>query len=265
MPAQKNSEFEMNAPIYMAAMAPGRPEIFRSVQGEGITAGENRVFIRLTGCNLSCSWCDTAYTWNWHGTKFFHERDRPGSPHKFSRREEVLKCRVNEVASQALAWTGPGFVITGGEPLLQKQAVAELIQKLRAARPSSVVEIETNGTIEPGEKLWTLVDQFNVSPKLDHSGMAADKAINAPVLRAFAAADNAWFKFVAREVRDVTTIEDLAKTYGIARERLLVMPEGTTSERLKAAYNLLQSVCRDRGLTLTDRLHIHKFGDHRGV
>ncbi len=256
----------MSTVIHMAAgEEPGEPEIFCSIQGEGITAGERRIFLRLSGCNLACSWCDTAYTWNWQGTPFRHERDRPDTPHKFSRRKEVIKTTTDEVARKALAYSAPGFVITGGEPLLQRLAVADLIRKLRAARPDAFVEIETNGTIDPGSTLWPLVDQFNVSPKLAHSGMPASKALKPSVLRAFNTFQNAWFKFVARNGADITAIEALAARLGLDRKRLLVMPEGTDSKLLQARLDQLRPICQARGLILSDRLHIHAFGNRRGI
>ena len=70
------------------------PEIFHTIQGEGVSAGMPAVFIRASRCNLHCVWCDTAYTWNWQGSAFTHERDGPGAPHKFDPEAEMVKLDI---------------------------------------------------------------------------------------------------------------------------------------------------------------------------
>ena len=106
-------------------------EIFKSIQGEGTRAGLPCIFVRLTGCNLRCTWCDTAYAF--HGGK------------KMSV-EEVL-ARVDELAGRSVEIPGAQAVVplvelTGGEPLLQDEIVP-LAEKLLAAKYE--VMIETSG------------------------------------------------------------------------------------------------------------------------
>lgn len=119
----------------------GEPEIFHSIQGEGASQGTPCVFLRLAGCNLACSWCDTAYSWN--GT----------SP--------AVKLSPEEAAAAVLHYPCRRLVITGGEPLVQQKALPGLLRLL----PEHFVEMETNGAILPDEELLHHIGQFNVSPK----------------------------------------------------------------------------------------------------
>jgi organic radical activating enzyme len=234
----------------------GAPEIFRSLQGEGPMAGRERTFIRLSGCNLHCIWCDTAYTWNWVGSDFVHEGGA-----KFDPRAEIIKLSVEEAAQLVNALPSEGVVITGGEPLMQSDAVAALIDALVC----KTIEIETNGSIAPSPALAERVTLFVVSPKLHHSGNAAEIALKPEKLAAFAALPNAAFKFVAREIEDVATVARLATQYAIAPERIQIMPEGVGSATLKARAERLAAVAAQCGFTLSDRLHIHLYGAKRGI
>ena len=119
-------------------------EIFYSLQGEGARAGSPAVFLRLAGCNLHCSWCDTKHSWG-----------------------RGIAMAEDELAAKIRGYDSPGLVITGGEPLLQAEAIEQLLCLL----PESMyVEIETNGTIAPTPTLAKRVNQWNVSPKLAHAG-----------------------------------------------------------------------------------------------
>ena len=256
---------EEPASLRLACSAPGRPEIFRSIQGEGRTQGRLRTFVRLSGCNLRCTWCDTPYTWNWRGTRWPHARDRPGAPHKFDPAVEVVELDVDRIAAEVAALPAEGVVITGGEPLLQAEALADLIRRLRTDRPDLLVEIETNGTIEPGAELLDLVDLFMVSPKLGNSGNRPAAALRPHALAAFAASDKAWFKFVAQRPEDIAEVEQLARRFAIAPSRVSIMPEGTTSATVIATGASLIDAVLAAGFNYSDRLHIHLFGDRRGT
>lgn len=248
--------------LNVARTETGEPEIFRSIQGEGPMTGRDRAFIRLSGCNLHCVWCDTAYTWNWIGTPFVHERDRPGAPHKFDPAREMAKLAPADAARLILARDAEGVVITGGEPLMQTGGVIALIDALRDGRELTV-EVETNGSIAPDPDLVKRVDLFVVSPKLAHSGNDSTLALRA--LAALAALPNAVFKFVARDAADIAEIDALAAAHAITPERIYVMPEGTDSETLRARGKALAAVIGEAGFHISDRLHIHLFGEKRGV
>lgn len=255
----------MSAVLRLARDDDGAPEIFRSVQGEGVSAGLTRTFVRLSGCNLHCVWCDTAYTWNWHGSTFAHERDAPGRPWKFDPKAEMVALPVADVATMMREKMSGGVVITGGEPLMQSEAVAALIDALKADTPGLLIEIETNGSVAPSEALTARVDLFMVSPKLAHSGNGADLALKPAALRAHAANPRAVFKFVAQSVDDLDQVTAIASTYAIPAARIYVMPEGTTSAALRERERTLKPATLARGWSYSDRLHIHMFGEKRGI
>lgn len=238
----------------------GAPEIFRSIQGEGPMAGRDRAFIRLSGCNLHCRWCDTAYTWNWEGSPFTHD-----SGVKYQPSREMLKLDVPEAAARLRALGAEGVVITGGEPLMQRAGVAALINALKAGAPGARIEMETNGSIAPGSALAALVDLFVVSPKLGHSGNEGALALNADALSAFAALDQAHFKFVCQSSADIAAVTALAAQYGIPPARISLMPEGVTSETIRARLPALANAAAAHGFAVSDRLHIHQFGQKRGI
>jgi 7-carboxy-7-deazaguanine synthase len=243
----------------------GEPEVFRSLQGEGRNSGRVRTFVRLSGCNLHCVWCDTAYTWNWNGSGFPHVRDQPGRPHKFDPAAEMIRLTVEQAHVLVQALPSEGIVITGGEPLMQTEAVAALIDAIKADAPGRLVEIETNGSIAPSAALAARVDLFMVSPKLAHSGNDPAVALNRVSLRAFAQLDSAVFKFVARDLGDIDAIVAVAAELGLAPVRVTVMPEGTDSRTLLERGRALADAVLARGFNYSDRLHIHLFGEKRGV
>ncbi len=245
----------------------GAPEIFHSVQGEGPSLGAPRTFIRLSGCNLHCVWCDTAYTWNWQGSDFVHLSDGPETPAKFDRQAETAQLSVNEAADLVAVYDAPGIVITGGEPLMQRAQLPALIDAVRAragTRPVHV-EIETNGSILPPAALIDRVDQFNVSPKLSHSGNDARIARNPDTLRELADLSSAFFKFVISAPGDLDEVEAICDMAGIAASRVWLMPLGTTSADVRGRLDMLVPLALERGYYISDRLHIHLFGDKRGV
>jgi 7-carboxy-7-deazaguanine synthase len=238
----------------------GEPEIFRSIQGEGPAIGRPRTFVRLSGCNLHCVWCDTAYTWNWIGTPFAHQNTT-----KFEISAEMIKLSVAETAARINALPSEGVVITGGEPLLQMEAVVELVDALRADDHRAIVDIETNGSIAPSEDLIDRIDYFVVSPKLAHSGNDAAVAMNHEALSCFAQMTSASLKFVVKEAADVETVAKIAERYAFPQQRIYIMPEGTTSEALLARGPKLMESVIAHGFNYSDRLHIHLFGQKRGV
>ena len=234
----------------------GEPEIFRSLQGEGPMAGRARTFIRLSGCNLHCKWCDTPYTWNWEGSPHRH---RDGV--KFQPADEMVRLSVGEAFDKVMAFNAPGVVITGGEPMMQPQQVLALAQAIKGAQADIQVEIETNGTFAPHPDLNEVVDLFMVSPKLRHSGN--DPEVLNLGIENFRDHPNAQFKFVAKRRSDISYVSEAVRN--IDARRIWIMPEGRTPRELNRRLRLLQRTTTRLGFNLTDRQHIRLFGDTRGT
>ena len=233
--------------LLLSRMADGNPEIFSSVQGEGVSAGLPSTFVRLATCNLRCTWCDTAYTWDWS---------------RFERAEQTIELSSDEVAEDVLSRAPRNVVITGGEPLIQRRQLLPLAARLKAE--GLRLEVETNGTIAPGE-LGELIDQWNVSPKLSHAGNEGLDRLPEDVLREFAGRENAFFKFVVRDQSDLEEVEQVRRQFAIPAGRVVLMPEGTTAAELNARSPWLAEECTQRGYRFSSRLHILIWGDKRGV
>jgi organic radical activating enzyme len=246
--------------LVLATIAPGEPEIFAALQGEGLSAGRPSVFVRLSRCNLACRWCDTAYTWRWTGD------NRPHTDNvTFDRAAEQVTLTEAEVAARLAALAPRRLVITGGEPLLQAPALVRMLAALDAMAPDFHVEVETNGTIAPPPALVARVDQWNVSPKLAHSGNAADLALPPDRLAAWSAEHRAFFKFVVADPADLAEVAALVALHAIPPTRVFLMPEGRDSQTLRTRERWLADMCLTHGFRLSDRLHIHLSGDTRGT
>ncbi len=233
----------------------GGPEIFASLQGEGPSAGTPVAFMRLSRCNLACTWCDTAYTW-----RFDESRPHRGGI-AFERKSNQVTLEVADVAARVLALGQKRLVITGGEPLLQGAALADLI----ALIPDMEIEIETNGTTKAPSHVDIRVDQYNVSPKLAHSGNDAELALVPERLDFYACDPRAFFKFVIAKPEDVDEVLELAARYRFKPGHVFLMPEGTDSAALRAREQWLAPLCVKHGFRMSDRLHIHLYGDERGT
>lgn len=241
------------------------PEIFHTIQGEGVSVGAPAVFIRASRCNLHCVWCDTDHTWNFEGTPWPHEKEALPGYAKHRKAEATCEIEPLEAAVRILTYGCSRTVITGGEPLLQESAFLEMIGHVRERQPEHQFEVETNGTRTPSASFHEAVNQFNVSPKLANAGMPESLRLNAAALRYFAASPKAWFKFVVAEPTDLEEIEALLTAHALPCSRVLLMPEGRTCADLDRHAVWLAETCRDRGFRFCDRLHIRLWGDKRGV
>ncbi len=210
-------------------------EIFYSLQGEGSRTGTPAVFLRLAGCNLNCSWCDTKHSWG-----------------------KGIHMDVEELAGRILSHGCRSLVITGGEPLLQQEELAALLALLPT---DFYVEVESNGTLLPSPALLARVNQWNISPKLAHSGNNEAQTLKAEVLAPFATMPHAWFKFVVQQLEDWAAIASL----GLPRERIILMPCATTRAALEAARPAVAELCIREGVRLGDRLHLVLWDDKKGV
>lgn len=229
-------------------------EIFGpTIQGEGKSAGKEVMFLRTSGCNLACIWCDTPYTWNWKGTKFQH-------PDKYDPKKESHQMSIDEIVGKLKI---KSLVISGGEPLLQQDKITALLERLKSEE--FWTECETNGTIEPNDRFFELIDQINCSPKLSNSGPDNPefKRINPRALLKLAHSPKTTFKFVVATENDLGEINDLVKQYGL--KNVYLMPEGRTREEQEARSAEVERYCKENGFNFTPRLHVLKWGTKRGV
>ncbi len=222
-------------------------EIFGpTVQGEGPSAGQLAMFVRLYGCSLSCRWCDTAWTWD---------------ATRFSLASEQHPMTVNAVLQQLRAQIPGLVVITGGEPLLQQDGLVPLAEGITTAAIAKRVEVETSGTVPPCPALTAAVTAFNVSPKLAHSGLRRPQRIRPEVLRQFAASGKAVFKFVACDLEDLDEIDEIVTQCALAP--VWVMPEGCDIATVLTRMQALADPVIARGWNLTPRLHVLLWEDQR--
>lgn len=216
-------------------------EIFYSLQGEGTLAGTPSVFIRASGCNLRCTWCDTPYTsWN----------------------PEGVEMSVGQIVEQARSYACAHAVVTGGEPMLFEETV-ELTHRL-----SMHVTIETAGTALKPVKC----DLMSISPKLANSTPEGsfraqhERLRRQPeILKKLMAEYDYQLKFVVSSPEDLAEIIALLKDIDADRSRVLLMPEGTDAETLRSRAGWIAEICKREGFRFSPRLHIELWGNRRGV
>jgi organic radical activating enzyme len=206
------------------------------------------VFIRLAFCNLACAWCDTRYTWDWE---------------RYDREKETVVLSPAE-AEEAIGRFGcRSLVVTGGEPLLQQQGLAGLLERLKGA--GFWIEVETNGTILPEERLADLVDHFSVSPKLGSSGNPPSLREKPEVYRLFSGLSSAHFKYVVDRPDDVAEVSRLSAWYEIPRGRIALMPQAGEASALLEKSRWLADVCRSEGFLFSTRLQVLLWDNRRGA
>lgn len=230
-----------------------------TIQGEGRSVGREVVFLRLSGCNLHCVWCDTPYTWNWIGTDFAH-------PDKYDPELEVEEMNTEQVY-EAIAIKAEGrvksLVVSGGEPLIQHKQLLPLLQWLK--NEGWWIEIETNGTFCPPDEFCAVVDQFNCSPKLSNSGDPFKLRVRERALTALALKANVYFKFVIISPQDAGEVLEMVQRFDMKRDHIFLMPEGKTPDQLEKTRGDTERLAAKLGVLFSDRLHVTMFGGVRGV
>lgn len=232
-------------------------EVFESVQGEGPNLGRPSVFVRLAGCNLHCKWCDAAYTWR------FSDQHPHESGVVYNAKEQVHRMTHEDLIGCIDSYLSSHIVITGGEPLLHREPVIQLIQTLKRRAKTFTFEFETAGTLRPLAGMVKDIS-YTVSPKLSNSGNSPEECLNLTILREFRSI-GAAFKFVAQRVEDLEEIDTIVTTCGIRPRQVYIMPEGTDIETIsRRSADLVRDII-DRGYNLTTRLQIITFGNIRGT
>jgi 7-carboxy-7-deazaguanine synthase len=226
-------------------------EIFHSLQGEGLLMGVPSVFVRTSGCNLRCNWCDTPYA-SW--------------------RPEGTPMEVEEILAAVAKYPSKHVVLTGGEPMVAP-GIHELAFQLQER--GHHITIETAATIPPK---GIACDLASLSPKLRHSAPDArlDDAWRKKheelrwqpgIVAAWIAQGDYQLKFVAADEADLAEIEVMIRETecAVPPERVLLMPEGVTPEALRAKAGWLGELCKARGYRYCPRLHIELYGNRRGT
>ena len=198
-------------------------EIFFSIQGEGLNIGVPAVFVRFGNCNLRCKWCDTKYAWS-----------------ECKGNKNVPIARVIRAIKKYRQCKH--LVITGGEPMLQQNAIKEI----RRAFPNYYIEVETNGSIPV--RCLKEVDLFNVSYKTKNSGNLPYelKTINKKCV----------YKFVVATRHDFPEIEKVIKKYKLPARKVFFMPEGKTPAVILKKSPFIAEYCKRKGYNFTTRLQI---------
>jgi organic radical activating enzyme len=226
----------------------GQPEIFHSIQGEGVYAGRPAVFLRLALCNLACVWCDTRYTWDWE---------------HYDQQRETMAISVDEAEEVIRRYKCSNLVVTGGEPLVQQRPLIPLLQRLKHGR--FWIEVETNGTIVPGKKWLELVDHWSVSPKLENSGNTLPARENPRAYHLFRNLPSAHFKYVLENTGDLAEVRALSDKYDLAPGRIVLMPQAHDRDTLLERSRWLVDICKSEGFLFSTRLQILLWGNRRGV
>jgi 7-carboxy-7-deazaguanine synthase len=225
-------------------------ELFYSIQGEGKLAGVPSAFVRASGCNLRCAWCDTPYaSWDPEGDN----------------------VAVNEIVHRVAQFNCKHVVVTGGEPLIMPDVV-ELCDALKAR--GLHVTVETAATVYKPLKL----DLASLSPKLSNStprdrdgGRFAEahgrQRIDVPVIQQFIdSSPEVQLKFVVTSEKDLEEIHALlGRLRGWAAPDVLLMPEGIDAATLGSRAGWIAEVCKTTGFRFCPRLHVALYGNARGT
>lgn len=245
-------------------------ELFYSFQGEGPSLGRRALFVRLSGCNLTCGYpalprdpgttpsgamvCDTEYTWN----SALHDLS--------TARQLTLDDVWDELEALDPATRRPELprvdliVVSGGEPMMRQDFVTDLAQRARAQ--GRQVEIETNATITPRPTLVAEEVYFNAGLKLASSAVPRNRRIKPDAITAIQATGRARWKFVVTAPDDLDEVAALQHEYGLTD--IWLSPEGTEPDDVIRQMRAIADHALTRGWNLTTREHILIWGKKRG-
>lgn len=219
-------------------------EIFYSIQGEGSLLGVPSVFVRTSGCNLRCSWCDTPYT-SW--------------------KPEGEEMSLEQILEQVTGYPARHVVVTGGEPMIAP-GIVTLTERLRER--GLHITIETAGTVFHA----VACDLMSISPKLANSAPEGTwrepherRRIQPEVLRKLMETYDYQLKFVVAAAEDIAEIRGLLTLTGANPNKVILMPEGVDPDTLRERGRWLAEICKREGFRFSPRLHVDLYGNRRGI
>lgn len=227
-------------------------ELFFSIQGEGELTGVPSVFVRTSGCNLRCRWCDTKYA-SW--------------------KPEGENVTINDLLEKVCSYPARHVVISGGEPMIAK-GIKDFTHRLKES--GKHITIETAGTVAPN---GIQCDLASLSPKLSDStpkegdiskewiDRHESKRLDYGILSEWVNSYNFQLKFVVSKEEEIKEIQNVISRIegNVLPEKILLMPEGIDSETVRSRYDLLIDLCKENGYRLCNRLHIDLFGNTPGT
>jgi 7-carboxy-7-deazaguanine synthase len=216
-------------------------ELFYSLQGEGSLAGVPSIFIRLAGCLLRCSWCDTKYAWD------------------ASEGQEMTSLQVLEAIGD---YPTRFVVLTGGEPMAH-EGVEELAAAIREKGYHLTIETAGIRFIDGLE-----ADLMSISPKLSNSNpktlTQSVERLDMDVLRQLMAAYDYQLKFVVDKPDDLDEVaETLGKLDGVDFYKAWLMPQATQTDEYLEKSRWLVEYCKQTGFSFSPRLQVMLWGSQR--
>jgi organic radical activating enzyme len=227
---------------------------YDTLQGEGATLGTPSAFLRLQGCTMNCSYCDTKEVW------------RSGNPYSIT---ELMKLIEKTELPKRLK-EGQHLILTGGSPLLQQEQLFQLmVAFFTKFRFTPIVEIENECTILPNQFCTDYIVHWNNSPKLESSGVPLEVRYKPNIIKYLAGLNKgkkSWFKFVVKEESQWEEIDSLyLSTNLIQRDQIILMPEGCTRKELEKNQNQVIQMAVRQGVRYSPREHIVLWDKSIGV
>jgi 7-carboxy-7-deazaguanine synthase len=187
-------------------------EIFYSIEGEGIEIGRPEIFIRLAGCNLKCTWCDTKYAL-----------------------ENGKEMSIKEIVEEVSKYPCKSVSITGGEPLLQKEELLELVNQVKTL--GYWIQVNTNGTLFD-EEIFRLVDLISMDCKCPSSAMKSDFNVLEKTLKLFEL--KTQFKFIVSNVKDYEYAKEIVSSFLHGASNVIFQPEWNSRKFVKELVGLVK-------------------------
>lgn len=227
-------------------------EHFSSIQGEGPSAGQRAIFLRLTGCRLNCFWCDTTEVW------------KKGDDYTFDQLNYLFETQgYYERLRQ-----GTRLVITGGDPLIQQEELAAFFHYIFVEleyKPNGwMFEVETEGVIMPHPAFAHYIGHWNVSPKLANSGMPLTRRFK-PLVLAWHLVYNSFFKFPVLAEKDMDEVDSIVRQVEIPQNKVFLMPICSTRKELGERSKKVVEWALQRGYNFSPRLQLLVWDQCTGV